>query len=220
LAGNQKLLSKLKGKPLAEQIDLIGIDAENPEGWFFPDTYQFVSGDSDVDILKRANQKMKSLLEIAWHGRQSGLPYKSAYEALIMASIVEKETGAPEEREQIAGVFVRRLEKKMRLQTDPTVIYGLGDSYEGNITRQHLRGPTPYNTYVISGLPPTPIANPGGAALYAALNPAEGDALYFVARGNGYHQFSKTLAEHQAAVREFQIKKRKKDYRSTPESNH
>ncbi|MAA66519.1 MAG: BCR, YceG family protein [Alteromonadaceae bacterium] len=193
----------------------LGKPEEFPEGRFFPDTYVFSSSDSDLDILQRAYDRMASLLAEEWAGRAEGLPYETAYDALTMASIVEKETGVPEERGQIAGVFVRRLQKGMRLQTDPTVIYGLGESYEGNITRKHLRTATPYNTYRISGLPPTPIALPGREAIHAALHPAPGDTLYFVARGDGSHTFSRTFKEHQRAVREFQLRRRS-DYRSSP----
>lgn len=187
----------------------------HPEGWFFPDTYRYVAGNSDREILAHAHQRMRQVLETEWENRAGALPYNTPYEALIMASIVERETGVPEERGQIAGVFVRRLERKMRLQTDPTVIYGLADAYDGTIRRSHLRQPTPYNTYVINGLPPTPIALPGRAAIRAALNPEDGDSLYFVARGDGSHQFSATLEEHNRAVREYQLQRRA-DYRSSP----
>ncbi|MGB0733226.1 MAG: endolytic transglycosylase MltG, partial [Pontibacterium sp.] len=170
---------------------------------------------SELDILKRARQSLNKVLQDAWVARDESLPYDTPYEALIMASIIEKETGRAAERPVIAGVFVRRLNKKMRLQTDPTVIYGMGERYKGNITRKDLRRPTPYNTYTIPALPPTPIATVGKEAITAALNPAEGNALYFVAKGDGSHQFSATLAEHNKAVREYQLKRRK-DYRSSP----
>ena len=195
----------------------LGIASSNPEGWFAPDTYSFAAGDSELSLLRRAHQKMQAQLETLWQGRTPDLPYESPYEALIMASIIEKETGAAGERAAIAGVFVRRLQKGMRLQTDPTVIYGLGDDYTGNLRRKHLSSPSPYNTYRIKGLPPTPIANPGAAAIEAALHPAEGKALYFVARGDGGHYFSDNLAEHQRAVRQYQIIRRRKDYRSAPQ---
>ena len=190
-------------------------DGVHHEGQFFPDTYFYTRGMSVMDILQRASEKMDSVLEEEWQARAENLPYDSPYEALIMASIVEKETGVEAERADIAGVFVRRLQKRMRLQTDPTVIYGLGDAYQGNIQRHHLRQKTAYNTYVISGLPPTPIANPGREAIHASLHPADGKTLYFVARGDGSHVFSETLEDHNRAVRQYQLKRRA-DYRSAP----
>ena len=193
----------------------MGAEGQHPEGWFFPDTYMFSGGESDLDILKRAYNRMVAVLEEEWQNRSEGLPYDSPYEALIMASIVERETGVPWERQEVAGVFVRRLHKGMRLQTDPTVIYGMGDQYEGRIRRSDLRAYTPYNTYRIDGLPPTPIALSGRDSIHAALHPAEGDTYYFVARGDGSHKFSRTLAEHQQAVREYQLNRRQ-DYRSFP----
>lgn len=193
----------------------LGVDVAHPEGWFFPDTYQYVQGDSDASVLRRAFAVMTSTLKEQWVGRAQGLPYRSPYEALIMASIVERETGAPSEREQISGVFVRRLDLGMRLQTDPTVIYGMGDRYKGDIRRSDLREHTPYNTYRINGLPPTPIALPGRKAIYAALHPDDSSSIYFVARGDGSHQFSSNLEAHNKAVREYQFRRRS-DYRSAP----
>lgn len=178
---------------------------EHPEGWFYPDTYRFPRGTTDLEFLRRAHSIMQQRLQQEWEQRAEGLPLKSPYEALIMASLIERETGVPEERTRIAGVFVRRLQKGMRLQTDPTVIYGMGDAYEGRIRWRDLRTDTPYNTYTRHGLPPTPIAMPSGAALNAALNPADGKELYFVSRGDGSHQFSATLEEHNAAVRRYQL---------------
>ncbi|MFT7560347.1 MAG: UPF0755 protein [Flavobacteriales bacterium] len=209
-------IQKKLSLPLDLSVDSIdGIDVAHLEGWIYPDTYNFSANDSDVSIISRAHSKMQKVLSEEWDSREKGLPYQNAYEALIMASIIEKETGAASERAQIAGVFVRRLQKKMRLQTDPTVIYGMGDLYDGNIRRADLKRPTAYNTYVIKGLPPTPIALPGRDAIHAALHPKKGDSLYFVARGDGTHVFSATIEEHNAAVRKFQ-KRRVKNYRSNP----
>lgn len=199
-----------------EQImTAMGAEGEHPEGRFFPDTYSYTSLETDLDLYKRAFTTMERVLAEEWANRSEGLPYDSPYEALIMASIVERETGAAHERAEVAGVFVRRLQQGMRLQTDPTVIYGMGEQYNGRITRKDLRAYTEYNTYRIDALPPTPIALPGREAVHAALHPAEGDALYFVARGDGTHKFSRTLAEHQQAVRQFQLNRRS-DYRSSP----
>jgi UPF0755 protein len=186
-----------------------------PEGRFFPDTYRYVRGMSDVDLLKQAYNRLDEVLAEEWTKRAADVPYTEPYQALIMASLVEKETGVPQERAQIAGVFVRRLQIGMLLQTDPTVIYGLGERYNGKLTRAHLKEPTPYNTYVISGLPPTPISAVGREAIHAALNPVSGSSLYFVARGDGSHVFSADLDAHNNAVREFQLKRRA-DYRSSP----
>lgn len=207
--------AELKGLSEAEQLQRLGLELEHPEGWFFPDTYRYVRGTSDVTLLRRAHAAMDRHLTSLWETRAAGLPYDSPYEALIMASIIERETGAPWEREEIAGVFVRRLERGMRLQTDPTVIYGMGERYEGKLSRSDLRTPSDYNTYTNSGLPPTPIALPGLGALEAAMNPAPGTALYFVAKGDGTHVFSDTLEAHNRAVREYQLRRRE-DYRSSP----
>lgn len=215
LANSERLRKETTDWSDEEIMTAVGAEGEHPEGRFFPDTYSFTSNDSDLDLLRRAFERLNNVLEAEWQKRAEGLPYKSPYEALIMASIVERETGAPHERGQVAGVFVRRLEKGMRLQTDPTVIYGMGDSYIGRITRKDLQKYTPYNTYRIDGLPPTPIALAGKEAIHAALNPEDGDSLYFVARGDGTHKFSRTLSEHQQAVREFQLNRRS-DYRSSP----
>ena len=193
----------------------MGAEGAHPEGRFFPDTYLYTSLETDLDLYKRAFSRMEQVLAEEWENRSEELAYDSPYEALIMASIVERETGAAHERADVAGVFVRRLHKGMRLQTDPTVIYGMGDSYQGRITRKDLRTRTEYNTYRIDGLPPTPIALAGREAIHAALHPAEGDSFYFVARGDGTHKFSRTLAEHQEAVRQFQLNRRD-DYRSSP----
>ncbi len=184
------------------------------EGQFLPDTYHFPKNLTDLEFLKRTYSAMQTVLKNEWDNRATGLSYKNSYEALIMASIIEKETGQASEREQISGVFVRRLEKRMRLQTDPTVIYGMGDKYKGNIRKRDLLRDTPYNTYRRSGLPPTPIALPGRDAIYAALHPAEGDALYFVARGDGSHKFSATLKEHNNAVIKYQLKGRVRSFSS------
>ncbi|HEY3643991.1 MAG TPA: endolytic transglycosylase MltG [Gammaproteobacteria bacterium] len=188
---------------LAHALDL---DAVSPEGMLMPDTYQFPRGTSDVAFLKRAHEAEQQELEKQWADRAPDLPYSKPYEALIMASIVEKETGQPLERGKIAGVFVRRLQKGMKLQTDPSVIYGLGEAYDGDITLKDLRTDTPYNTYTRYGLTPTPICMPGRAALAAALHPEAGNALYFVARGDGTHQFSATLKQQNEAVAKYQLK--------------
>lgn len=202
---NAYLTPTLDGATPEAVMARIGHPDEHPEGRFFPDTYHFPRGTTDVAFLQRAYQAMEETLQAAWQDRDEDLPYAGPYEALIMASIVEKETAVPAERWRIAGVFVRRLEKGMRLQTDPTVIYGLGQEYDGNIRRRDLRRDTPYNTYVHKGLPPTPIAMPGADAIEAAVHPADGDALYFVSKGDGSHHFSATLEEHNRAVRRYQL---------------
>ena len=184
---------------------LLGYPEQHPEGLFFPDTYRFPKGTSDVDFLKRAYQVMQKHLEREWSERDPELPLKSSYEALILASIIEKETGAGFERPLIAGVFIERLKRNMRLQTDPTIIYGLGEQYDGDIRFRDLRKDTPYNTYLHAGLTPTPIAMPGLLAIRAALHPTPTDALYFVSKGDGTHQFSATLEQHNAAVARYQL---------------
>jgi len=206
----------VKSIPTTDLLGRFDNQINHPEGWFFPDTYTYSASDSVADILSQAHLRMRDVLELAWQERTPNLPYETPYEALIMASIIEKETGVAEEREEIAGVFVRRLRLGMRLQTDPTVIYGMGDLYKGNIRRKDLKEMTPYNTYRINGLPPTPIAMPGEAAIRAAVNPLPGSSLYFVARGDGSHQFSDTIEEHQKAVKHYQIKQRAKNYQSFP----
>lgn len=215
LAKQPKLEQTLAGLTDAELMSKIGHPDVFPEGRFFPDTYRFVRGMIDAELLKQAYRRLDEVLDEEWAKRAAEAPYSNPYQALIMASLVEKETGVPQERGQIAGVFVRRLELGMLLQTDPTVIYGLGERYNGKLTRAHLREPTPYNTYVIAGLPPTPISLVGREAIHAALNPVAGKSLYFVARGDGSHVFSNDLDAHNAAVREYQLKRRA-DYRSSP----
>lgn len=215
VAKHEKITQTLDGLSDAEVMDKLGHNGVFPEGRFFPDTYRFVRGMSDVEFLQQAYMRLEQVLAKEWAERATDLPYRDPYQALIMASLVEKETGIPQERAQIAGVFVRRLRLGMMLQTDPTVIYGMGERYNGKITRADLREPTPYNTYTISGLPPTPIAIVGREAIHAALNPANGTSLYFVARGDGSHVFSDDLDNHNSAVREYQLKRRS-DYRSSP----
>lgn len=205
----------LQGVTDQEIMARLGHADLHPEGRFFPDTYSFPRGVTDLELLQRAFNRLDAVLNDEWERRSEGLPYDDSYKALIMASIIEKETGVPSERGEIAGVFVRRLEQGMLLQTDPTVIYGMGEAYRGRITRTDLRTPTPYNTYTNAGLPPTPIAMVGREAINAALHPVDGKTLYFVARGDGSHVFSETLDQHNRAVREYQLKRRA-DYRSSP----
>lgn len=190
-----------------EILRQIGATENVAEGLFFPDSYFFDSGMSDLDILKRAYETMQRKLAKAWEGRAPGLPYRTPYEALIMASIVEKETGLASERPMIASVFLNRLRIGMRLQTDPTVIYGLGETFDGNLRKRDLLQDNEYNTYTRSGLPPTPIAMPGMAAIEAALHPAQSKALYFVGKGDGSHAFSSTLNEHNRAVTRYQLRR-------------
>ena len=215
LAKNDKLEQTLAGLSDSELMEKLGHAGVFPEGRFFPDTYRFVRGMTDAEVLEKAYDRLEEVLAKEWSKRSPDVPYSEPYQALIMASLVEKETGVPQERGQIAGVFVRRMQIGMMLQTDPTVIYGLGERYNGKLTRASLREPTPYNTYVIFGLPPTPIAMVGREAIHAALNPVSGSSLYFVARGDGSHVFSDDLDAHNNAVREYQLKRRA-DYRSSP----
>ena len=199
----------LEGKTNEEIMNLLGYPEQHPEGLFFPDTYRFPKGTSDVDFLRRAYQVMQKHLSREWNQRASGLPLDSSYDALILASIIEKETGAGFERPLISGVFIQRMKKNMRLQTDPTIIYGLGEKFDGDIRFRDLKKDTPYNTYLHAGLTPTPIALPGLGAIRAALHPAKTQALYFVSKGDGTHHFSATLEEHNAAVKRYQLKGRK-----------
>ncbi len=191
-----------------EMLQRIGATEKLPEGLFFPDTYNYDKGSSDLAVLKRAYQLMQRQLQENWKKRDANLPFDTPYEALVLASIVEKETGQPSDRPMIASVFINRLQKHMRLQTDPTVIYGLGDKFDGNLRKRDLTRDTPYNTYTRDGLPPTPICLPGLAALQVALHPASSRALYFVARGDGTSQFSNSLVEHNNAVNRFQLKQK------------
>ena len=192
----------------AQLLAAIGAVESHPEGLFAPDTYVFDAGSSDLDILRRAYRTQQARLAQAWEGRADELPLKSPYDALILASIIEKETGQSAERGRIAGVFVNRLRTGMLLQTDPTVIYGLGEKFDGNLRKRDLTTDTPYNTYMRAGLPPTPIALPGQASIEAALKPEQTKALYFVARGDGTSQFSDSLAEHNRAVARYQLRGR------------
>ena len=216
LSSSPKLIHHLQGKSDTEILKVLnlGSSIKHLEGQFYPDTYTFHKNDSDIDILKRAHQRLQRILKEEWLKKEKNLPLKTPYDALILASIIEKETGAAHERSEISGVFIRRLNLKMRLQTDPTVIYGLGERYQGNLTRKHLKEKTAYNTYRIKGLPPSPIAMVGREAIHAAVNPKAGRSLYFVAKGDGTHQFSETNQAHNKAVRKYQLKRRA-GYRST-----
>ncbi|MBL8510362.1 MAG: endolytic transglycosylase MltG [Betaproteobacteria bacterium] len=197
----------LKGLSNADILKRVGASESHPEGLFFPDTYRFVAGTSDLELLKKSYQTMQKKLAEAWAMRSPDLPYSSPYQALIMASLIEKETGDAAERPLIASVFINRLRLPMRLQTDPTIIYGMGASFDGNIRKRDLTTDTPYNTYTRDGLPPTPIAMPGWGSLQAALQPAQTNKLYFVAKGQGSHYFSATLDEHNRAVAKYQLKR-------------
>lgn len=199
-----------RGLPAAEILARIGAPERHAEGLFFPDTYLFARGSSDLAVLRRAYRVMQEHLGREWARRAPEAPYKTPYEALIMASIVEKETGRASEREQIAGVLVNRLRIRMALQVDPSVIYGLGEAFDGNLKKAHLKTDGPYNTYTRPGLPPTPIAMPGLASLRAALQPVKVDALYYVSRGDGTSEFSRTLKEHNRAVAKYQLKPKRK----------
>jgi peptidoglycan lytic transglycosylase G len=213
LAAEPRLEHKTSGMTDAAVMLALGEGDRPPEGLFFPDTYLFGKGTSDIDLLRQSRDRMRRELAAAWATRQENLPLKDDYEALILASIVERETGHPDERARIAGVFVERLRRGMRLQTDPTVIYGLGENFDGNLRRADLERDGPYNTYTRAGLPPTPIALPGAAALRAAVQPDERGELYFVATGagDGRHAFSKTLVEHEAAVRQYLVRYRQQN---------
>lgn len=211
LEQNEFIEQTLQGISEEEIAELLGIEHKKLEGLFLAETYHYTYGTSDIDLLKRAHKDLMDVVNQEWETRAEKLPLKSPYEALILASIIEKETAVASERERVSSVFVNRLNKRMRLQTDPTVIYGMGDSYDGNIRKKDLRTPTPYNTYTINGLPPTPIAMAGRASINAALNPEQSNYLYFVASGTGGHVFSKSLAEHNRAVRAYlkQLRKNK-----------
>jgi UPF0755 protein len=189
----------------SDVLRALGAEETHPEGLFAPETYTFDTGSSDLEVLRQAYRSQRAILQQAWEGRAAGLPYRTAYEALIMASIVEKETGVAADRSRIAGVFVNRLQKGMLLQTDPTVIYGMGAKFDGNLRKRDLTTDTPYNTYTRAGLPPTPISLPGRAAIAAALNPDPTKALYFVSRGDGSSEFSETLSDHNRAVGKYQL---------------
>ncbi|MBI5614770.1 MAG: endolytic transglycosylase MltG [Gammaproteobacteria bacterium] len=204
LARQPALVATIAGLEDEEVMTKLGAPGTSPEGQFFPSTYFYPAGSKDLEILRTAHKRMQELLERYWAGRAGDLPFTEPEQALVVASIVEKETAKPEERPEIAGVFVRRLQQKMKLQTDPAVIYGLGPCFDGNLTRADLERDTPYNTYTRDGLPPTPIAMPGEDAIKAAVNPAPGNTLYFVARGDGSHEFSASLEDHIRAVHRFQ----------------
>ena len=200
-----KVTADALGWSTQDWVRALDIQADHPEGWLFPDTYHLAKGTPDWVVLKRATERMQAILAQEWDARRKNLPLSSPYEALILASIIEKETAVAAERQQIAGVFVRRLQRGMRLQTDPTVIYGLGAEFDGDLRWRDLRTDGPYNTYLHSGLPPTPIALPGRESVHAALHPGDGDALYFVARGDGTHEFNATYAAHEEAVKHHQL---------------
>lgn len=210
LAAQAQIQHSIADKTEHEVMQALGAPEESPEGSFFPSTYYYDADTGDLEVLSRAYRRMQQILNSLWQKRQADLPYNSPYEALVMASIVEKETARADERREIAGVFVRRLIKGMKLQTDPTVIYGLGAGFDGDLRSADLLRDTPYNTYTRPGLPPTPIAMPGEASIEAALNPAAGTTLYFVAKGDGSHHFSASLREHDLAVRQYQLNSRER----------
>lgn len=207
MAANSDLRGDSRNLPDAEILKRLGVSAEHPEGLFFPDTYLFSKGSSDFDVLRRSYRYMQKHLAAEWGARDPKVPFATPYEALVMASIVEKETGSAAERDLIAGVLINRLRIGMRLQADPTVIYGLGTGFDGNLRKRDLLADGPYNTYVRAGLPPTPIAMPGLASLHAAMHPAQSQALYYVSRGDGSSQFSRSLEEHNRAVGKYQLKR-------------
>lgn len=204
---SEVLVNTLSSGEPEHLMERLGYIHESPEGLFFPDTYYFPKGTTDIDFLKRAYQRLQAVLNEEWENRSANLPYPDPYQALIMASIIEKETGLASERKTIAGVFVRRLNKRMKLQTDPTVIFAMGGKFNGNLRKKDLAIDSPYNTYRYQGLPPGPIALAGRAAIHAALHPEHGESLYFVARGDGSHHFSKSLTEHNKAVAKYQLKR-------------
>ncbi len=216
LSAKENVEITLAGLSNVEISRKLNLPYPNAEGLFFADTYLYYKGDTDATILLRSHNKLLKELEESWTRKKVTSPLKNSYEALILASIIEKETGDASERPLISKVFYNRLKKNIRLQTDPTVIYGLGESFDGNLKRTHLRQKTPYNTYRIFGLPPTPIANVGKESIDAAVSPGETDALYFVAKGDGSHIFSRTLREHNNAVAKYQKFQRRSDYTSVP----
>ena len=209
IAESGTLVHTLDGLSREEVMSRLGLEGLHPEGRFFPDTYHFPRGATDAQLLRRAFDAMANYLESAWARRAADLPLSSPDDMLVLASIVEKETGAAEERARIAGVFVSRLRRNMRLETDPTVIYGLGDAFDGNLRKADLRRDTPYNTYMRKGLPPTPIAIPSAAAIDAVVAPLEDGSLYFVAKGDGRHVFSTNYDDHRQAVRRYQLRRRR-----------
>ena len=209
LQGDERFADSVSAMDESTLLQKLGADESKMEGLLLPETYFFNAGADNFAVLREAHARLRETLRSAWENRAPNLPFETPYEALTLASIVEKETGLAEERPRIAAVFVNRLRRGMRLQTDPSVIYGLGDAFDGNLTRKHLKSDTPYNTYTRGGLPPTPIAMPGADAIRAALNPPESDEFYFVATGDGGHYFSKTLREHNNAVNKYQRRRRK-----------